>query len=137
MPYEIYKVLHYLGLALLFTALGGVALHGANGGTKEDNKNRGLVAATHGIGLVLLLVAGFGMLAKTGRANPPPWAYIKIAIWMLMGGSLAIINRKPELAKVMWFVLPILAAVSGYVAISKPGELAAAPAAETESQDVK
>ena len=58
LPPEVYKILHILGVAWLFFALGGATLHALNGGDKASNKSRKLVAASHGIALVIILVAG-------------------------------------------------------------------------------
>ncbi len=127
MPYEVYKVLHILGVMLLFVALGGAAMHGINGGTKEDNAGRGLVAASHGSALVIILVAGFGLLAKLGMASSMPlWVILKLVIWLLMGGVLVILNKQPKAAKALWFALPVLGALAAYLAVTKPG--GAAPA---------
>ncbi len=73
MSYEFYQTLHVLGLFLLFSSLGAAALHAMNGGTKESNPSRKWVAITHGVGLLFVLVAGFGLLAKSGRGNPENW----------------------------------------------------------------
>lgn len=118
MSYEFYKALHILGIALLFLSLGGLAGHALNGGTKETNKGRGLMVASHGVGLLLILVAGFGMLAKIGGNMLPGWVHPKLLIWLLMGAALMPLQRKPALAKPLWFVLPILAMAAGYLALS-------------------
>ncbi|MEZ4382500.1 MAG: hypothetical protein R3A79_14280 [Nannocystaceae bacterium] len=119
MSYEFYKALHILGIALLFLSLGGLAGHALNGGTKETNKGRGLMVASHGIALLLILVAGFGMLAKMGGSSMlPGWIHPKLLIWLLMGAALMPLQRKPELAKPLWFLLPILAMAAGYLALT-------------------
>ena len=64
--YQFYKVAHIVGLILVMSAIGATALHAINGGTRLTNRARGLVAALHGTGVVVLLVAGFGMLARLG-----------------------------------------------------------------------
>lgn len=130
--YQLYNLLHILGIVLVFMAIGGLAFHGANGGTKETNKVRGLVMATHGVGLLLILVAGFGMLARTRPmgAGFPGWLHPKLLIWVLIGAAPAILNRKPEWSKALWFVFPLLAATSAYFAINHPGESSAPPSTE-------
>lgn len=119
MSYEFYKILHVLGIVLVFMALGAQAFHGANGGTKQTNKVRGMVMATHGVGVVLLLVAGFGMLAKVQSmsAGLPGWLHPKLLIWVLIGAAPAILNRKPEWGKILWFALPLLAVGAAYFGI--------------------
>ena len=133
MPYEFYKVAHFLGLALVVGSLCALAVHGANGGTRETNKTRGLLAASHGIGLLLMLVAGFGALAKIGGMSGgavPVWVWIKLLVWFLLGGALPLVQRKPELGRIVFFVVPLLAATAGWVAVTKPGAVAAAPRGE-------
>jgi hypothetical protein len=130
--YQTYNLLHILGIVLVFMAVGSLAFHGANGGTKETNKVRGLVMATHGVGLLLIIVAGFGMLARTRPmgAGFPGWLHPKLLIWVLIAVAPSILYRKPQWGKALWFVLPLLAATSAYFAINHPGESSAPPATD-------
>src|SRR5688500_9670542 len=64
--HQFYNVVHVVGIALLAAALGGMSLHAINGGTRRESRSRGLVAALHGTGALLVLVGGFGMLARLG-----------------------------------------------------------------------
>jgi hypothetical protein len=111
--YTAYKVLHIAGIAAVFAGLGALAFHAMNGGTKDDNKQRPIVLATHGIGLVILLVTGFGMMARLVNANAASygavWLWLKIGIWLVAGGLIVIPNRAPKLAGAMWVAIPILA----------------------------
>jgi hypothetical protein len=134
--YQLYNLLHILGIVLVFMALGGLAFHGANGGTKDTNKVRGLVMATHGVGLVLILIAGFGMLARTRPmgAGFPGWLHPKLLIWVLIAVAPVILNRKPAWSKPLWFVLPLLAATSAYFAINHPGESSAPPVTDDKAE---
>lgn len=76
-------------------ALGGVTLHVLNGGTKEF-ANRKMIAITHGIGLFLILLGGFGMLARLGIIWPwPGWIVAKFIIWLAYGGLLTLVYKKP------------------------------------------
>jgi len=119
MSYEFYKALHILGIALLFLAFGGLAGHALNGGTREGNTSRGLMLASHGIGLVLILVAGFGMLAKKGSPTMfPGWLHPKLLIWLLLAAATMPLQRKTAMAKPLWFIMPLLAAVAAYIAVS-------------------
>ncbi len=116
MPYTVYKLLHVLGALMVLAAAGGVAVHAANGGRREDNAQRGLLAAMHGVGLVLSVVAGFGMLG----ASLPGWAWAKLAIWLLFGASLTLAYRGQTLARALIVVLPLLAAAAAWLALYKP-----------------
>jgi hypothetical protein len=120
MPVDVYKLMHLLGLFLVLIALGGLALHGANGGSRETQRWRRPVAITHGLGLLLLLVGGFGMLAKLG-AGLPPWAAGKLVLWLALGAALGLLGRRPALGRPLWFVVPLLALGAAMLAIYKPG----------------
>lgn len=116
-----YKVLHLLGLFLLFVSLGGVALVAVQGGTKQSLIGRRLVYATHGFGLLLVLVSGFGMLARLGiTSGLPGWVWAKLAIWILVAASITLPLRMRSVAVPAWFVLPTLGAVAGWLALFKP-----------------
>ncbi len=116
----LYKVFHILGLLLVFTALGGMTLHVLSGGSKENLGNaRKFAGMSHGIGLILLLVSGFGMLARLG-AGMEGWVIAKVVIWLFFGASTAVIWRKPDFSKALWFFFPLLGAVAGYLALYKP-----------------
>lgn len=58
LSYSVYKVIHLLGVLMVFLSLGGITMHSINGGGR-DHSWRKPVAITHGIGLLLALVGGF------------------------------------------------------------------------------
>lgn len=123
LSYQFYNTLHVIGILLLVTALGGMALHAANGGTRVTNVARGLIAALHGLGALLILVAGFGMLARLGvmhGAAFPGWVWAKLAIWAILVGAAFAPYRWPALARPMLLALPLLGGLAAYMAIYKP-----------------
>ena len=121
LSYEVYKIVHILGLVGVFAALGGLTLHALNGGSREDNPSRRLLVATHGVSLVLMLVAGMGMLARKGiMTDLPSWVWIKFLLWGVLGGLVSVVLRKPALAKPIWFLLPVLGAAGAWIALYKP-----------------
>ena len=134
--YSIYKLLHYFGLFLLFSSLGGLFLHAINGGTKESNSARKLVAISHGVALFIVLLGGFGMLARLGEVSGmlPTWVILKLVIWLVMGAMLVIPYRAPALARPMWLLLPALGLLAAWIAVAKPGEGAAIPAADDAAE---
>ena len=73
----------------------------------------------HGVGMLIVLVGGFGLLAKLkpGGSMFPHWAYIKLGIWLVLGGSVAVIARKQEWAKGLWFLIWLLAGAAAYVGV--------------------
>ncbi|HKV12836.1 MAG TPA: hypothetical protein VJ725_32125 [Thermoanaerobaculia bacterium] len=116
-----YKVLHILGILFTFIALGGLLLASRTGG--ERVQDRKLAGMLHGIGLVIILVSGFGALARIGMSNPgiwPLWMWIKLVVWLLLGAALVLIKRAPGLRTLLWILLPVLGAVAAYMAFFKP-----------------
>ena len=116
-----YRVLHVLSAFLLFTALGGLLLASRAGVT--TGVSRKTAGMTHGIALILLLVTGFGALARIGLSNPaiwPAWLWLKALIWLVMGGIIVLIRRAPRTATLLWWLLPILGGLAAYLAIYKP-----------------
>lgn len=121
MTHETYLWLHILGVALILMALGGVILHAMGDGTRASPGRR-IAAITHGTGLLIVLVAGFGMLARLGHMGGglPGWVWAKLAIWLLLGAFLVLPNRVPRHAKAFWVLVPLLVTLAGWLAISKP-----------------
>jgi hypothetical protein len=121
---QLYKVVHIIGLVLLMAALGGMALHAINGGTRQTNLSRKLVASMHGLGAFFLLLGGFGMLARLGIVQGtswPLWLWAKLTIWVLLAVAIVVPYRRPALAKPLLIALPILGGIAAYLAIYKPG----------------
>jgi hypothetical protein len=119
-PLLIYKNLHLLGVFMFLVALGGLILQQIQL-TTRDQVWRKPVAITHGIGMVLALVGGFGMLARLGIFWPwPGWVIAKIVIWLVLGVLVALIGRAPALAKPLWWTTIALAAIAAYLALNKP-----------------
>ena len=116
MSYAVYKVLHLLGLMLLFFALGGYTLKGK----PEAKSERILLAVCHGVGLLLMLVAGFGLLARLGFKGAPGWAWAKVGVWLVFGAAPMVIKRTPERVRPIWAVLSWLGTLAAYLAIAKP-----------------
>ncbi|MDA1027468.1 MAG: hypothetical protein O3B41_00220 [Bacteroidetes bacterium] len=83
MPHSIYLYLHLIGLILLTLSIGGVLFSRQAGEMKPPKP----VSLMHGVGLLFLLVAGFGMMARLGVGWPfPMWIWAKLTLWLLLGG---------------------------------------------------
>ena len=122
--YELYKVLHLVGVLAVFAALGGAALLVMHGGAAPGTPARRATALMHGAGLLLVLVAGFGLVARLDlfTGGMPMWVAGKLGVWLLAGIALTIPRRKPSLARPMlFFGLPLLAAAAAWLAVYKPG----------------
>jgi hypothetical protein len=122
-PRDFYEILHIIGIAMLFLAIGGVAVHAANGGNKAASSTRPLVGSIHGVGALLILVGGFGMLARLGFLHGsafPGWLIGKIVIWLLLSAIVLLPYRRPGLARPFLLLLPLLAGAAAYLALYKP-----------------
>ena len=122
--YELYKVIHLVGVIVLFSVLGGAMVHAMNGGTASTNAARRIITVLHGIGLILVLVAGFGLLARLDLMNGgvPLWVVGKLIIWLVAGLLLTVPRRNPALARpILLAGLPFLAAAAAWLAVYKPG----------------
>jgi hypothetical protein len=119
--YSVYKIVHLSGILMVFLSLGGAAMHAINGGEK-NHAWRKPVAITHGLGLLLALVGGFGLLARLGIAHGglPGWVIAKLGIWLILGALLAVLIRKKNLAKSLWIFVIFLGGVAAYLAGYKP-----------------
>jgi len=119
-PVAVYKVIHIIGVAFVVGALGGMAVHAANGGTREASLTRRLTTATHGIGLLLILVAGFAMLARLPQPGHMGWVAGKLVVWLLLGGAAAVPYRRPQFARALFVIVPLLVGIAATLAITKP-----------------
>ena len=122
MPYELYKLVHFLGVFLILTVLAAACMHVLRGGTRADNPNRRAMGITHGIASFLILLGGFGMLARLGvmHGGLPGWIYAKLVIWLAASGSIALVYRGPGPARTLLMALPLLAVLAAYFALYKP-----------------
>jgi hypothetical protein len=89
--------------------------------------------------VLLILVGGFGLLARTGgMANGlPGWLHPKLLIWVLVGGLPALINRKPEWGKLLWFIVPLLMLTAAYFGVYHPGQSTSADDEAQTKADAK
>jgi hypothetical protein len=107
---QIYQVLHVVGILMLFLGYGALL---ARSMAAPDNVSvRKLGSITSGIGLLLILVAGFALISKIGYSFSAPWLIVKMVIWLALGGLIVLINRKPQLAVTLWWLLIALGAIA-------------------------
>ena len=107
---NIYQVLHVVGILMLFLGYG--ALLARSMAAPDNIPVRKLGSITSGVGLLLILVAGFGLISKLGHSFVAPWLIVKMVIWLALGGLIVLINRKPQLAVMLWWLLIALGAVA-------------------------
>ncbi|MFK7872919.1 MAG: hypothetical protein AB8C84_07070 [Oligoflexales bacterium] len=113
---EVYRFLHFSGLIAIFTSLGALGCWYAVGRSKTDDGFRAL-AMTHGFGMILALVGGFGMAARLGISSSP-WVILKTAMWFVLGGAMVMMRRINSL-KSLGAVIA-LGTITVYFAVFKP-----------------
>ncbi|HUF14094.1 MAG TPA: hypothetical protein VMN78_13400 [Longimicrobiales bacterium] len=131
--YGVYRLLHFFGIFLLLTALGGAVMRAMLGGTRTAaatpggdgadeaaaKRLRRLIGISHGVALFLILLGGFGMLARLD-IGMPGWIIGKLGIWLVLGGLLAAANRMAGRARVLWFAIPVLGLLAAWLAYTRP-----------------
>jgi multisubunit Na+/H+ antiporter MnhF subunit len=119
MSLEFYKILHILGLVLLTTGLMSFVWY--NFLSPQNKGMRILSYSTHGVGLLFILVSGFGMLARLGITNGlPNWIKTKLAIWVLMGLAITLIRRTGKSWPVQIALMVATLGFAGWLGILKP-----------------
>lgn len=122
MPYEIYKMLHLTGIFLLTSGLVGMLVL-VWSGHQIAGKVKTFAFVTHGVGLLFMLVSGFGLLARMGfmhSGSLPSWIYVKLVIWLIMGGIISLLKRKGQLGWPMYFLLMAIFITAAYFGVYKP-----------------
>ena len=122
MPYFAYKLLHYAGLFLLFTSLGGLCA--ARFGQGQGAEGERWLKLLHGMALLMVIVAGFGMLARLGQASPagwPLWVWLKLVIWATLGAAPVVVKRAERLAGLLLVLLPLVGLFGALLVLYKPG----------------
>jgi len=110
MSYPTYKIIHLIGIAIIAIGTGGM-LAGGN--------NRRTFAIFQGIGLLVMLISGFGILAKLGLGFPH-FAIAKTVLWVVIG-MLPLIFRKfkPPLVAAILISL-MLVGLMAWLGVMKP-----------------
>lgn len=117
LSYQTYKMMHYLGFMLLFFGIGGILIP-AIAGIKLQGKPRVVSFVLHGLGMLFILVGGFGMLARLQIGGIPPWVHVKLAVWLALGFAIGLAKRMPSWALLL--AILFMAMIAPYMAIYKP-----------------
>jgi len=110
MDYTTYKIIHLIGIAALAMGIGGML---AGGNTRKG------FAILQGVALLVMLVSGFGLLAKL-HLGFPHFAMVKVALWLLIGALPVILRRlrAPAIAGICIFLT--LVAILAWLGVVKP-----------------
>lgn len=123
LPHSLYNLVHIVGIILAMLALGGATILAmATPAGTTPRPTRRLLAILHGIGVFLVLLGGFGMLARLGitQGGFPGWIWVKLAVWAIVAAALFLPRRNPAIAKPLLLALPVLGGLAAYMAIYKP-----------------
>jgi hypothetical protein len=121
MTYFTYKLIHYLGIFILVATLGASLGRQAITGGRDPLRSRW--GAVHGVALFLVLLGGFGLMARVGVAHGtmfPGWILAKLGIWVLLGGLLFLARRGQRWTLPLLALVPLLALLAGWMAMAKP-----------------
>ncbi|MFT5882738.1 MAG: hypothetical protein ACI9FG_001245 [Crocinitomicaceae bacterium] len=112
LDYNAYKLIHIVGVITLFM---GFAY-----GMKSWSKG---AAIAHGIGLMLILISGFGIISKNYNNQLASWMFIKLAIWLALGGAIVLVKRKLVPEFVAWVILLTLGTSAAWTVLYGRGIL--------------
>lgn len=118
-----YKVIHLLGIFLLFSGMGGLWAVAASSSESFRASIRRLAIAAHGAAMLLILVAGFGMMARLQISHSwPLWIWIKMVIWVLLAGYPVLLKRQQKPSGILFFLAPVLGTIAAYAALFRLGQ---------------
>jgi hypothetical protein len=115
-----FRLIHICGILMIFSGLVGLTALFVNGGPVRHS-SRITFAIVHGFGMLLVLISGFGLAGRLGYMNEiPMWMYFKMAIWLVLGGSMVLAKRQAKMMGVLMPLWILLGTVAGYLALYKP-----------------
>ena len=82
-------------------------------------ESRRMTMMVTGIASLVVLVAGFGLLAKLGTGFPG-WVVLKLVAWLGMTALAGFAYRKPESGKGLTLIALVLLVLAVYAAYFKP-----------------
>jgi hypothetical protein len=110
MDYTTYKLIHLVGIAAVALGTGGMMANG---------NNQKLFAIWQGVGLLVMLVSGFGLLAKL-HLGFPPFAIVKTILWILVAVMPVILRKLKAPLSVAILVSLTLVGVLAWLGVTKP-----------------
>jgi uncharacterized membrane protein SirB2 len=116
MPYQVYKMLHIVAIVIFFSSM-------ALASVKQEKSKKDMIIT--GVSLVMILVAGMGLMARLGishGAGWPTWIYVKFGIWFTVGVlGHVIMKRFPKFLGQFYWISIVLLILASYMATYKIG----------------
>jgi hypothetical protein len=110
MSYTTYQIIHLIGLAAIAIGMGGMMANG---------NNRKHFAIWQGVGLLVVLIAGFGMLAK-GKLGMPHFAIVKLILWVVLGVMPVTLRKLKAPVSAAILVFLTLVGILAWLGVTKP-----------------
>jgi len=110
-----YKWLHLAGIFLFFMSFGA---HILNVKTKNPKASR-FIQINMGLALLVILVAGFGMLAHLKLIHLG-WIAAKITIWLVFAAMIVLVKKLPQYDRWFWYIAWVCGLIAVYMALFKP-----------------
>lgn len=110
MTYTTYKIIHLVGISILALGVGGMMA----GGEKRKN-----FMMLQGIGLLVMLISGFGLVAKLGGGFPP-YVIVKLVLWLVIGMLPMVFRKLRTPLPVAVLISLTMVAIMAYLGVVKP-----------------
>lgn len=121
--HQLYNLVHIVGLVMLMLGLGGLALTAGLPRERVSVWSGRSAKLFHGVGAFLILLGGFGMMARLGivqGSSWPTWITVKVGVWGALTLAAFLPYRFPRTAVPLLLLVPLLAGIAAYMAIYKP-----------------
>ncbi len=113
MTYLSYKFIHIVCIMFLFITIGGLSA------LSQGTTSRKIFGAIHGIFLIVIFVAGFGLIAKLKLPYPwPAWVWLKLVGWLIIGMAPKFTKSWSPIITLSFY--GVLGAIMAYLALYKP-----------------
>jgi hypothetical protein len=122
MPYDVYRLIHFLGIFVMLCALTYACAHAGRDGSRADRSTRRKLAMVHGVATLMVLTGGFGMLARLGivQGGLPSWVVIKLGLWLVLAVAITLPYLNRAFARSLPVALPLVALAAAATAFYKP-----------------
>ena len=111
----IYKIIHYVGIMALFASFGGLMA-----ADHRKSATMTVYVILHGVSLIVILVAGIGMIHKNPELSYGATAIAKTVIWLLFGAALVVFKRRLIPKFIALLIMFALGGGAAFLALFKP-----------------
>lgn len=121
----VFIVVLCFGAMLYQTAMEKLQLQLSEKGSAQDLNavvfSSRMLKAIHGIGMMLVLIGGFGMLARLGIVGAwPKWVTFKVTIWIILGFMITAILKINGRGKLFFGLILLLVMTAAYLGLKHP-----------------